>query len=120
MDSKSYEMGYCPMVMNNASFALSELRSNYKNSWLLLTPAKRRENGTVVVWDLVDHFERKSEAKNKLEKLRRSGLQNCVMYWTKPCQCNISLVGKSEDDEEVWFPEECAEFMRCYYGLYAV
>ena len=88
--------------------------------------AKRRENGTVVVWDLVDHFEQKSEAKNKLEKLRRSGLQNCVMYWTKPCQCNIPVIvvaqflmlqGVEEADAKSFFNDffssESEEYAKC-------
>ena len=100
------------------SFALSELRTMYKNRWLVLTPAHRNPENRVDVWDLVYTSEKKTEALSRLEKLRKSGLQNAVIYYTKPCQCNIKLVGKSED--EVWLPEECAEFMRCYYGVYAV
>lgn len=103
------------MVMNNASFALSELQKMYRNQWIIITPAKRRDNGSVVVWDLVDHFQRKRDAKSKLEKLRKSGLQNAVLYWCKPCQCNIRLVGK--EDEDIFSPSEVAEFFRQHYGV---
>lgn len=103
------------MIANNALFALSELYDLYKNQWCIITPAERRDNGTVVVWDLVDHFESKGDAKNRLEKLRKSGLQNAVIFWVKPCQCNIKLVGKK--DEDIWKPNEIAEFYRVYYGM---
>lgn len=98
-----------------SAFALSELRANYKNQWLLITPALRGDNGRVVVWDLVDYFEKKKDAVIKLEKLRKAGVKNAVLYWTHRCQCNIKLVGK--DNEEVWLPSEVAEFFRAYYGF---
>ena len=103
------------MLIENGSFALSELCSAHRNQWCLLTPAHRNSDNRVDVWDLVDHFEKKTDALCKKEKLRKSGLHNLVLYWCKPCQCNIKLIGK--DDEDVWKPNEVSEFFRAYYGI---
>lgn len=99
-----------------SAFALSELRANYKDYWVILTPAHRNKGNRVDVWDLVFASKKKSVVKSQLKKLReKSGLQNAVLYWTKACQCNIKLVGKN--DEDVWLPNEVAEFFRAYYGF---
>ena len=102
------------MLLNQTVFSLSELRKMYRGRWLVLSVCHRNEeNNHADVYDLIGAYEKKRDAVQYKDKLRKNGVK-CFLYWSKPCQCNIKLVGK--DDEDVWKPNEVAEFFRAYYG----
>ena len=104
------------MLVENGSFALPELNKVYRNRWLLLSVAHRNEeNHHADVFDLIGVYEKKHDAVQHKDKLTKNGMK-CFLYWSKPCQCNIKLVGK-DDDEEVWKPSEVAEFFRQVYNI---